>query len=183
MPRAAVQRALLQAGKVLAAEATAAEGQSLVASAGKAGRAFSSVAARGSRNGLVSSGKQLFDLRAAGSSLGSKCRCSCGRVMCMGAHLHTSAGASAADAALDDAPHAPSLTARHLEVAKHFPTSLGVDDFIARLEMALAAYGFTGDNAIGAWVPEPRTRNPGQPRSARPGSRAIQHACSIVHPL
>lgn len=26
---------------------------------------------------------------------------------------------------------------------------MGVDDFIARLEMALAAYGFTGDNAIG----------------------------------
>jgi hypothetical protein len=26
---------------------------------------------------------------------------------------------------------------------------MGVDDFMARLEMALAAYGFTGDNAIG----------------------------------
>lgn len=38
---------------------------------------------------------------------------------------------------------------RHLEVAQHFPASMGVDDFIARLEMALAAYGFTGDNAIG----------------------------------
>lgn len=35
-----------------------------------------------------------------------------------------------------------------MEVAKHFPSALGVDDFIARLEMALAAYGFTGDNAI-----------------------------------
>jgi hypothetical protein len=33
-------------------------------------------------------------------------------------------------------------------VTKHFPLALGVDDFIARLEMALAAYGFTGDNAI-----------------------------------
>lgn len=29
---------------------------------------------------------------------------------------------------------------------------MGVDDFIARLEMALAAYGFTGDNAIGECV-------------------------------
>lgn len=36
-----------------------------------------------------------------------------------------------------------------MEVAQHFPASMGVDDFIARLEMALAAYGFTGDNAIG----------------------------------
>jgi hypothetical protein len=36
-----------------------------------------------------------------------------------------------------------------LQVAKHFPLALGVDDFMARLEMALAAYGFTGDNAIG----------------------------------
>jgi hypothetical protein len=36
-----------------------------------------------------------------------------------------------------------------VEVARHFPTAMGVDDFIARLEMALAAYGFTGDNAIG----------------------------------
>jgi hypothetical protein len=38
---------------------------------------------------------------------------------------------------------------RHIEVANHFPSAMGVDDFIARLEMALAAYGFTGDNAIG----------------------------------
>lgn len=36
-----------------------------------------------------------------------------------------------------------------MEVSKHFPSAMGVDDFIARLEMALAAYGFTGDNAIG----------------------------------
>jgi len=39
-----------------------------------------------------------------------------------------------------------------MEVAKHFPAAMGVDDFIARLEMALAAYGFTGDNAIGEQV-------------------------------
>lgn len=41
------------------------------------------------------------------------------------------------------------LTSASLEVAKHFPSALGVDDFLARVEMALAAYGFTGDNAIG----------------------------------
>jgi hypothetical protein len=33
-------------------------------------------------------------------------------------------------------------------VAKHFPTALGVDDFINRLEVALFAYGFAGDNSI-----------------------------------
>lgn len=41
---------------------------------------------------------------------------------------------------------------RHMEVVKHFPAAMGVDDFIARLEMALAAYGFTGDNAIGEFL-------------------------------
>lgn len=39
-----------------------------------------------------------------------------------------------------------------MEVVKHFPAAMGVDDFIARLEMALAAYGFTGDNAIGEFM-------------------------------
>jgi hypothetical protein len=31
----------------------------------------------------------------------------------------------------------------------HYPTAMGVDDFMARVEMALAGYGFTGDNSIG----------------------------------
>jgi hypothetical protein len=148
----AVKRVFIQAGQALAAEASAvsAESQSLLSNAGKAGRAFSTAAQRSSRNGLVSTGKQLFDIRAAGTTLGSKCRCSCGRVMCMGNHFHTSIGQGQAQAALaDEAPHAPSLTSRHLEVTKHFPSAMGVDDFMARLEMALAAYGFTGDNAIG----------------------------------
>ena len=42
------------------------------------------------------------------------------------------------------------LTARARRVAKHFPTAIGVDDFLNRLEVALFAYGFTGDNSIGA---------------------------------
>ena len=42
------------------------------------------------------------------------------------------------------------LTARSRRVAKHFPTAIGVDDFLNRLEIALFAYGFTGDNSIGA---------------------------------
>ena len=41
------------------------------------------------------------------------------------------------------------LTARARRVAKHFPTAIGVDDFLNRLEIALFAYGFTGDNSIG----------------------------------
>lgn len=44
------------------------------------------------------------------------------------------------------------LTARTRRVAKHFPSAIGVDDFLNRLEIALFAYGFTGDNSIGALV-------------------------------
>lgn len=38
---------------------------------------------------------------------------------------------------------------RHRQVLNHFPTALGVDDWIARVETALAGFGFTGDNTIG----------------------------------
>ena len=34
-------------------------------------------------------------------------------------------------------------------VQKHFEGSLGADDFMQRVEMALFAFGFTGDNSIG----------------------------------
>lgn len=40
------------------------------------------------------------------------------------------------------------LTARHKSVLKHFPGALGVDDFMARVEVALCGYGFTGANSI-----------------------------------
>ena len=40
------------------------------------------------------------------------------------------------------------LAARTREVRKHFPTALGVDDFLSRLEVSLFSYGFTGENAI-----------------------------------
>ncbi|KAJ9519299.1 hypothetical protein QJQ45_023098, partial [Haematococcus lacustris] len=33
-------------------------------------------------------------------------------------------------------------------VAQHFPSALGVDDFMARLEVALSGFGFTGENSI-----------------------------------
>ena len=32
---------------------------------------------------------------------------------------------------------------------KHFEGAMGADDFITRMEMALFAFGFTGDNSIG----------------------------------
>jgi hypothetical protein len=40
------------------------------------------------------------------------------------------------------------LTGRAKVVNQHFPTALGIDDFIHRLEIALYAYGFNGDNSI-----------------------------------
>mmetsp|Transcript_18930 Transcript_18930/g.48033 ORF Transcript_18930/g.48033 Transcript_18930/m.48033 type:complete len:464 (-) Transcript_18930:152-1543(-) len=40
------------------------------------------------------------------------------------------------------------LNARHDQVMAHFPTALGVDDFMARVEVALSGFGFTGDNTI-----------------------------------
>lgn len=41
------------------------------------------------------------------------------------------------------------LTGRARVVTKHFPTAIGIDDFLHRLEIALYAYGFNGDNSIG----------------------------------
>lgn len=35
------------------------------------------------------------------------------------------------------------------QILKHFSCALGVDDFMSRVEVALASYGFTGDNTIG----------------------------------
>jgi hypothetical protein len=40
------------------------------------------------------------------------------------------------------------LNNRYASVLKHFPSALGVDDFIARVEVALCYFGFTGDNTI-----------------------------------
>ncbi|KIY95386.1 hypothetical protein MNEG_12578 [Monoraphidium neglectum] len=40
------------------------------------------------------------------------------------------------------------FTRRHELVLKSFPNALGVDDFISRVEIALAAHGFRGDNSI-----------------------------------
>lgn len=42
----------------------------------------------------------------------------------------------------------PYLYTRTNAIRQHFPTALPVDDFLHRLEIALFAYGFTGDNSI-----------------------------------
>jgi hypothetical protein len=41
------------------------------------------------------------------------------------------------------------LNDRQRIVQDSFPNALSVDDFIARIEVALCKYGFTGDNCIG----------------------------------
>ncbi|KAG2423205.1 hypothetical protein HXX76_010973 [Chlamydomonas incerta] len=77
-------------------------------------------------------------------------QCSCGRAFCPGSHSHsltTSAAAANQPAwAIDE--RAPGLAQRLAEVTKSFPSALSVDDFMARVEVALAGYGFTGDNSI-----------------------------------
>ena len=40
------------------------------------------------------------------------------------------------------------LAARARNVRQHFPTALGADDFMQRLEVVLFAHGFTGENSI-----------------------------------
>jgi hypothetical protein len=41
------------------------------------------------------------------------------------------------------------FTRRHELVLRHFPQALGIDDFMSRVEIALSAHGFRGDNSIG----------------------------------
>ena len=66
----------------------------------------------------------------------------------------------------------PCWLPHRLQVTRHFPSSLGVDDFIARLEIALFAYGFTGDNSIGPPLPPDMSvmRMPTSRRTVHTGS-------------
>ena len=50
---------------------------------------------------------------------------------------------------VSDAAEIEYLTGRANAVQKHFGSALGADDFMQRVEMALFAFGFTGDNSIG----------------------------------
>lgn len=49
-------------------------------------------------------------------------------------------------------PTPDTLNNRFSTILKHFPSAMGVDDFIARTEVALCYFGFTGDNTIGEAV-------------------------------
>lgn len=40
------------------------------------------------------------------------------------------------------------LSQRMGQISKHFPSALGLDDFLGRVEVALGAHGFRGDNSI-----------------------------------
>ncbi|KAG2431752.1 hypothetical protein HXX76_009248 [Chlamydomonas incerta] len=44
--------------------------------------------------------------------------------------------------------HKRTFAQRHTELIKYFPSTMGVDDFMGRVEVALAGFGFTGDNTI-----------------------------------
>lgn len=44
--------------------------------------------------------------------------------------------------------HLKSMVDRHSDILGHFPTAMAIDDFMSRVEIALAGFGFTGDNSI-----------------------------------
>ncbi|GLC33492.1 hypothetical protein PLESTB_000080900 [Pleodorina starrii] len=54
----------------------------------------------------------------------------------------------AVPAPMEEVDLAKHMQDRHAHVLRYFPTALGVDDFMARVEIALAGFGFTGDNTI-----------------------------------
>jgi hypothetical protein len=88
---------------------------------------------------------------AAGGLYQHRCH-ACGRVACMGHHqagFATSSSAVGAQPEPVGMEQALSPTERLQAVLDAFPTALSVDDFMTRVEMALAAYGFTGANSIG----------------------------------
>ncbi|GLC42301.1 hypothetical protein PLESTB_000661900 [Pleodorina starrii] len=76
--------------------------------------------------------------------------CTCGKFLCPGhvRPMSTVSQAALVQPAWATDERAPGLAERLAEVTKHFPTALSVDDFISRVEIALAGYGFTGDNSI-----------------------------------
>ncbi|KAL4431647.1 hypothetical protein ABPG77_001489 [Micractinium sp. CCAP 211/92] len=92
----------------------------------------------------------------AATNMNKRVRCPCGRAICLGNHNYTtSATAQAAQPQVAEEPAyadpdcvSTDLVSRHKAVLKHFPTALSVDDYMSRVEIALAGYGFTGDNAI-----------------------------------
>ncbi|GFR41691.1 hypothetical protein Agub_g2438 [Astrephomene gubernaculifera] len=96
------------------------------------------------------SGSLLRNVARSSSNSSLLKPCSCGKLFCAGHanSMSTVSSAALAQPAWATDERAPGLAERLAEVTKHFPTALSVDDFMARVEVALAGYGFTGDNSI-----------------------------------
>lgn len=55
---------------------------------------------------------------------------------------------AAADAPPDSNVELKYFSQRMSDITRHFPSALNMDDFLARVEVALCAHGFRGDNSI-----------------------------------
>ncbi|EFJ44558.1 low-CO2 inducible protein [Volvox carteri f. nagariensis] len=102
------------------------------------------------RSECVSELQRSVGCIARSSALPTLRPCSCGKLFCEGhvQSMSTTSQSVLAQPAWAADERAPGLAERLSEVTKHFPTALSVDDFISRVEVALAGYGFTGDNSI-----------------------------------
>jgi hypothetical protein len=129
MPRAAAfQRILLTASR----RASAAEQSTAKALAEL--NPFGQQSVRGLRT-LAGKGASIGNVSVSNKHNGD-CPCT----LCSKRSVQTAAKA--------DCPNL-NIAQRHKMMLNHFPSAMGVDDFMARVEMALAGYGFTGDNSIG----------------------------------
>jgi hypothetical protein len=115
-------------------------------------------AGRGASTGALTRGMHTART-AAGALNAHKCN-SCGRVACMGHGAGYATASSAALALAQPVEQVLSPSERLHAVLDAFPTALSVDDFMARVEMALAAYGFTGANSIGKGCSGTQTAQP-----------------------
>ncbi len=147
MPRgASLQRALIAAAKRAGSDATRAFSD--VASNGSTmqqARGLRTMAARGaaawSSNSANSTGLTKSGKHADGCPCTSCCSMHGTGCACQRCGVQTSAE-------LQPCPNM-NIAQRHKLMLQHFPSAMGVDDFMARVELALAGYGFTGDNSIG----------------------------------
>ena len=68
------------------------------------------------------------------------------------------------------------FTRRHEIVQNYFPSALGVEDFMSRVEIALSAFGFNGNNSIGERLRQRRgTKHFGALRAATHTRHAYAH--------
>lgn len=147
MPRgASLQRALIAAAKRAGSDSSRAFSD--VASTGSTmqqARGLRTMAARGAAAWSNSSANSTGLTKSAKHADGCPCTACCSMhgsgCACQRCGVQTAAE-------LEPCPNM-NIAQRHKMMLQHFPTAMGVDDFMARVEVALAGYGFTGDNAIG----------------------------------